>query len=400
MEDYSLTKYLIKLKSKNISCEWWGQQWCQNIGKYADYANRLERGRTYIRKQAVESLELKDRYIAARVKGSYFPYYDVVVEVDPLREDKVSEVLEQIKDISLITNGYVSNDYYNLFTVKEGLFPDTNEIRFSCTCPDCASMCKHVAAVLYAFGSILDKDPLALFKLRGVEVETYFDKKLYETANKMFQSISSFSSDERTISEDDISNVFGLDIDFTYEFGNRLLYENEVSKSVIEDEVKVIEIDSPRPVKKESKKRDSAPPKSKQPKISKFDGYVIRQYDLNGIFIKQYYSYDEIKKEIDVSIVNIQRTCRGIRNSSGGYQWKKVSAEEPITNIEPIVEVPAVSVRPINCYDDNGMLIAEYKSIAEAVRISGVNSKSIRDAAKGKQKHAGGYVWKYKDEVE
>ena len=49
----------------------------------------------------------------------------------------------------------------------------------------------------------------------------------------------------------------------------------------------------------------------------------------------------------------------------------------------------------IKILDFNGNIIKEYISIAEAVRETGVNSKSIRDAANGVQKHAGGYVWKY-----
>ena len=47
---------------------------------------------------------------------------------------------------------------------------------------------------------------------------------------------------------------------------------------------------------------------------------------------------------------------------------------------------------------DDLVIIARYESIAEAIRETGINSKSIRDAAKGVQKHAGGYVWKYEDE--
>ena len=43
------------------------------------------------------------------------------------------------------------------------------------------------------------------------------------------------------------------------------------------------------------------------------------------------------------------------------------------------------------------ILIKKYESIAQAVRETGVNSKSIRDTAKGIQKHAGGFVWKYCD---
>ena len=54
--------------------------------------------------------------------------------------------------------------------------------------------------------------------------------------------------------------------------------------------------------------------------------------------------------------------------------------------------------RPILQMDDNMNIIAQFESISEAVRITGINSKSIRDAAKGVQKHAGFFVWRYVDE--
>ena len=50
-----------------------------------------------------------------------------------------------------------------------GLFPEPKEIRFACSCPDYASMCKHVAAVLYGVGARLDQQPELLFRLRAVD---------------------------------------------------------------------------------------------------------------------------------------------------------------------------------------------------------------------------------------
>ena len=47
---------------------------------------------------------------------------------------------------------------------------------------------------------------------------------------------------------------------------------------------------------------------------------------------------------------------------------------------------------------DEGTIIKEYESIASAVTDTGISSKSIRDAANGVQKHAGGFCWKYKDQ--
>lgn len=55
------------------------------------------------------------------------------------------------------------------------------------------------------------------------------------------------------------------------------------------------------------------------------------------------------------------------------------------------------TARAILQLDDDGNILNLYPTIAEAVRQTGINSKSIRDAANGVQKHAGGYCWKYKD---
>lgn len=57
-----------------------------------------------------------------------------------------------------------------------------------------------------------------------------------------------------------------------------------------------------------------------------------------------------------------------------------------------------VNARIIIQLDDNHNVINTYPSIAEAVRQTGINSKSIRDAANGVQKHAGGYVWEYSED--
>ena len=54
--------------------------------------------------------------------------------------------------------------------------------------------------------------------------------------------------------------------------------------------------------------------------------------------------------------------------------------------------------RAILQLSDDMTIIKRYDTVAQAVRETSVNSKSIRDAAKGVQKHAGGYVWKYVDE--
>jgi uncharacterized Zn finger protein len=89
-----------------------------------------------------------------------------------------------------------------------GLFPKPSDIRFSCTCPDGASMCKHVAAVLYGVGARLDKAPELLFRLRAVDEQDLLAD--LDTA----LPISSRPLDARKVLEaNDISALFGLDMD-------------------------------------------------------------------------------------------------------------------------------------------------------------------------------------------
>lgn len=54
--------------------------------------------------------------------------------------------------------------------------------------------------------------------------------------------------------------------------------------------------------------------------------------------------------------------------------------------------------RPILKMDDELNILQKFETVSDATRETGINSKSIRSAAKGIQKHAGGYVWKYADE--
>ena len=46
---------------------------------------------------------------------------------------------------------------------------------------------------------------------------------------------------------------------------------------------------------------------------------------------------------------------------------------------------------------DDGSVIQEFETVTAASKAIGVSTKSIRDAAQGIQKHAGGYCWQYKE---
>ena len=88
-----------------------------------------------------------------------------------------------------------------------GLFPAPKQIHFRCSCPDAASLCKHVAATLYGVGARLDTAPELLFKLCGVDAE-----ELVSRAAAGAITGSKAVAKEKVLSGD-LASVFGIDLD-------------------------------------------------------------------------------------------------------------------------------------------------------------------------------------------
>ncbi len=99
-----------------------------------------------------------------------------------------------------------------IFTVKgKGLFPSPKEIDFSCSCPDWAYMCKHVAATLYGIGARLDEDPSLFFKLRKVKVSDLVTQAVEDKTKKLLKKAKKKSA--RVIDDSDLASVFGIEIE-------------------------------------------------------------------------------------------------------------------------------------------------------------------------------------------
>ena len=154
----------IVVTGRQIAREWWGVAWCENLERYADYDSRIGRGKRYIRAGAVIDLQIAEGVIIARVQGSRRTPYTVSVKIDPLSKDRADAIIaqcsRQIKNLEALLSGNFPEELQGLFTGRDGLFPSPKEIHFDCSCPDWASMCKHVAATLYGVGVRLDDDPL------------------------------------------------------------------------------------------------------------------------------------------------------------------------------------------------------------------------------------------------
>src|SRR5271154_6389228 len=157
-----------------IAKSFWGKAWCQNLERYSDYSNRLPRGRTYLRNGSVIDLKIGPGEVAAQVMGSSL--YRITVSVREVAgahwQAIAHDCARSIDTLVELLQGQPSTSVMERITRPgTGLFPSPKEITFSCTCPDSAAMCKHVAATLYGVGARLDVEPELLFGLRKVDAK-------------------------------------------------------------------------------------------------------------------------------------------------------------------------------------------------------------------------------------
>ena len=162
----------IAIEGRKIARTFWGEAWCDSLENHSDFANRLPRGRTYVRNGSVIDLDITRGYVDALVAGSEM--YKVRVEISRLKpahwnqlKGECSQSIDSLLD--LLAGKFSDGVMQRLTDPQRGLFPLPKEIKMSCSCPDWAVLCKHVAAVLYAVGARLDKEPELLFLLRGVD---------------------------------------------------------------------------------------------------------------------------------------------------------------------------------------------------------------------------------------
>jgi uncharacterized Zn finger protein len=157
-----------------IAKTFWGKAWCDNLERYSDYSNRLPRGRTYVRNGSVIDLKITHGNVQAQVMGSNL--YQITVSVTAVAKTQwhaiSTDCAGSIDSLVELLQGRLSKAVMRRICMPTtGLFPAAKDIQFSCSCPDWAAMCKHVAAVLYGVGARLDTQPELIFTLRGVNAQ-------------------------------------------------------------------------------------------------------------------------------------------------------------------------------------------------------------------------------------
>jgi uncharacterized Zn finger protein len=198
------------VEGRTIVKTFWGKAWCENLERYSDFANRLPRGRTYVRNGSVIDLQITPGEIKAMVSGSEI--YKVAVKVAPVTKARWQSICKDCAGaidslIELLQGRFSTGVMERVCRQKTGLFPSPDDIKLSCSCPDWAEMCKHVAAVLYAIGARIDQHPDLLFRLHEVD-----EKELIAGAGKVFPLVKKAPAATKVLGAEDLSALFGLDI--------------------------------------------------------------------------------------------------------------------------------------------------------------------------------------------
>jgi uncharacterized Zn finger protein len=199
----------VVVRGRKIATTFWGTAWCENLESYSDFANRLPRGRTYVRNGSVVDLQIAAGAIRATVSGSEL--YEVTVKITPVSKARWKSICADCAGaidslVELLQGRFSKGVMERICRQNAGLFPAPKEIHLDCSCPDGAYMCKHVAAVLYGIGARLDEHPELLFRLHAVKEEELIAGAGALPLSKRAPAAS------KVLESDDLADIFGLDI--------------------------------------------------------------------------------------------------------------------------------------------------------------------------------------------
>ncbi len=206
----------ILIEGRAIARTWWGKSWNINLEGYADYSNRIGRGRSYVRHGAVLDLRIEPGKVESLVQGSRARPYKVTVKIKPIEKriwrNIVSACEGRLESLERLLAGKFPKALGEIFMARgKGLFPSPEEIEFDCSCPDWAYMCKHVAAALYGIGARLDQDPGLFFKLRKAAIKDLVARAVKDKSRKLLTKAG--KKGKRVIPEADVGDLFGIDME-------------------------------------------------------------------------------------------------------------------------------------------------------------------------------------------
>ncbi len=163
----------IKIDLINFAQTSWGKQWIQSNLKIGR-PFRMQRGIEYVRdKRRLDNFSIIPGQIFATVQGTAPTPYRVKIRFETILEEEWKIILKKLtnKTINIIEllEGSLPEEIITIFNKSKcSLFPDASKgLNATCSCPDKAIPCKHIAAVILYLARVIDFNPFLLLELRG-----------------------------------------------------------------------------------------------------------------------------------------------------------------------------------------------------------------------------------------
>lgn len=212
------------LAGNSLARTWWAKSWNDNLERYADYDNRIGRGRSYLRHGAVLDLKIAPGKVTALVMGTAANPYKITITIQPVSASYWQTIKKQcqgqLKSLQDLLAGKFPKSLAEIFfTQDKGLFPTPKAIRFQCSCPDSAFMCKHIAAALYGVGARFDEDPSLFFTLRGVDTGELIADALQGSTDELLNKTRKKTA--KVIDDADLADLFGIDMEHKPSFSGK-----------------------------------------------------------------------------------------------------------------------------------------------------------------------------------
>ena len=206
----------VEIEGRTIAKNWWGKAWNHNLEAYADFKNRLSRGRSYVTHGCVIDLQIAKGTITATVMGSGSSIYNCEIKIDPINKQKWAAIKKlvsgKIDSLTELLAGKFPKDLDAALSAKDkGLFPAPKEFHPDCDCPDWSEFCKHLAAVIYGVGNRLDSSPELLFSLRGVDSKDLISEVIAEHKDNLLKKAENVKSKRKMkLNDKKLSKMFGI----------------------------------------------------------------------------------------------------------------------------------------------------------------------------------------------
>ena len=168
-------------KRGDIGEQWWSRRFVDVVESYSK-STRITRGKRYARKGQVVELTVENGLVSASVQGSQSTPYDITIRGDALAEETWRELEQVMADRAVFAAQLLTEempaDIEEVFEACDvSLFPESySDMATTCSCPDSADPCKHLAAVFYILAERFDDDPFLIFRWRGRSRDTLLDR--------------------------------------------------------------------------------------------------------------------------------------------------------------------------------------------------------------------------------